>query len=87
MAGNNMDDASKFVFGNGLDNFDNNAILATSCEAVKIWNSEIEKRRAHLADTKTCPSHNSVNDDFAFAEDFNSSDCMSLRWPSTTSVI
>jgi len=74
-----MEDSLKFVFGDDMDDFDSNAILATSCEAVKFWNAEIQKRRAQLDDTRTYLSHNSVNDDFAFAEDFNSSEFLNTR--------
>eukprot|EP00854_Cymbomonas_tetramitiformis_P001792 gene1792-2460_t len=40
-----MQAALQFVFGEDIDDFDNNAILATSCAAVNFWNSKIQECR------------------------------------------
>ncbi|KAK3242118.1 hypothetical protein CYMTET_48165 [Cymbomonas tetramitiformis] len=78
--GDTLQDALHFVFSENVDDFDESAILATSCAAVNFWNTKIqEQRNIDGGAMKTYISHNSVNDSFAYAEDFNSSDFLNSR--------
>eukprot|EP00854_Cymbomonas_tetramitiformis_P013822 gene13822-16334_t len=78
--GDTLQNALHFVFSENVDDFDESAILATSYVAINFCNTKIQEQRNRDGGAmKTYISHNSVNDSFAYAEDFNSSDFLNSR--------